>query len=351
MSLTKKIVRWALSLIAAAIGALVIWCLIPIRPTIETLPERPGTKYWQMDKGYRIAYMQIRAEPPASRPPIIYVHGGPGGYVDSTEINTFGALASFGHDVYLYDQVGSGLSDRLPRPKDYTFDGHLADLDEIVTRKIGAERVILIGQSYGGILAAHYVTRHPERVERVVLSSPGELAPTRFTAAGRWVNDSLYPTPDSLHFITVRSPGGDVAMRMPLRGLLAMALATTLNIKFVPDAEADGILNTLVAGFSWEMVCDSANVRPEEGGAGFYSHGWSNWFGDLEDPREAMRVIEVPVLVIQGQCDHIPYAAVYEYVDLFPNSRYVFIEGAGHVIWWEKREEYLRLIGEFLTER
>ncbi len=349
--MTKKIIGWTLVLIAAGLVAIFIWCLIPIKPTIAPLAERPGTKYWQMSKGYRLAYTHILAAPPADRPPVIYVHGGPGGYVDSTEINTFGVLAQFGHDVYLYDQVGSGLSDRLPRPKDYSFTGHLADLHEIITRQLAAPQVILIGQSYGGILAAHYLAQHPEMVEKIVLSSPGELAPTRFTAEGKWVNDSLYPTPDSPRFIKVESKGGDVAMRMPLRGLLAMALATTLNIKFVPDAEADGILNTLAAGFTWEMVCDSANVRPEEGGAGFYSHGWSNWFGDLEDPREAMRTIKVPVLVLQGQCDHIPYAAVIEYADLFPESRYVFIEGAGHVIWWEKREEYLRLIGEFLAER
>ena len=64
-------------------------------------------------------------------------------------------------------------------------------------------------------------------------------------------------------------------------------------------------------------------MQPEEGGGGAYSRSGANFFpDDFDDHRDAMRQAPLPVLVLQGQCDFIPYAAVYEFVDLFPNARY-----------------------------
>jgi pimeloyl-ACP methyl ester carboxylesterase len=51
-------------------------------------------------------------------------------------------------DVYLYDQIGSGWSDRLDDIRQYTALRHKKDLEAIV-QAIGAEKVILIGQSWG----------------------------------------------------------------------------------------------------------------------------------------------------------------------------------------------------------
>ena len=46
----------------------------------------------------------------------------------------------------------------------------------------------------------------------------------------------------------------------------------------------------------------------------------------------------------------MPYAEAYEYVDLFPNARYRFVAGAGHILWWEQPEAYARAIRAFLAE-
>ena len=58
---------------------------------------------------------------------------------------------------------------------------------------------------------------------------------------------------------------------------------------------------------------------------------------------------EAPVLVLQGQCDFVPYGDAYEYVDLFPRARYRFVEGAGHIIWWDREDEWRAEIGAFLA--
>lgn len=347
----KRGAKWTAGAAGVALLALVVWCLIPIRPTVARQQPGPETRYWPLAKGYRIAYTHLPAAPGTSKkPPIVYLHGGPGGYVHSSIVRTLAPLAARGHDLFFYEQVGSGRSDRLPRPKDYSFLGHVADLDEIVTRHLRAERVILIGQSYGGQLAAEYVALHPGRVERMVLSSPGAIQPALFDEAGRWVNEAKYPVPAGLRFVEPPAVALDGLRFWPLRALASIVVATLFDVKLMPDAEADGVLDTLAAGFTKGMVCDPTHVQPEEGGAGFYAHGGGNWYGDLEDPRPQLRQRTLPVLVLQGACDHLSYAGTWEYVDLFPNARYRFVEGAGHILWWDRPEEYLRAIQEFLAE-
>ena len=67
--------------------------------------------------------------------------------------------------------VGRGRSNRLADPCADTLARDVADLEEI-REEIGAENVVLIGHSYGGILAAAYAAAHPEHVAKMVLSSP-----------------------------------------------------------------------------------------------------------------------------------------------------------------------------------
>jgi len=302
-----------------------------------------------MRGGYRIAYTRVPAAAAGSGAPIIFLHGGPGGYIYESTIATMGRFAALGHDVYLYDQVGSGLSDRRPRPRDYSVDGHLADLHEIVDRHLRAPRVILIGQSYGGLLSAYYLARHPERVERAVLTSPGILEPSIFDRDGRWVNERKYPTPANLHFRSAPQPEDEnFPLDLPIRGIASAVAATAFNRKLAPDAEADGMLNDFAVGYTVSVVCDARHVQPEEGGLGFYAHIWSNWYSGLDDPRTALRKVKAPVLVLQGECDFIPYAGAYEYADLIPRGEYRFVPGAGHEIWWDKPEDFVALVSEFL---
>ncbi|MDQ3793014.1 MAG: alpha/beta hydrolase, partial [Actinomycetota bacterium] len=119
----------------------------------------------------------MAAEGHARETPVIFLHGGPGVPETKGDSEYFGRLAKDGFDVYVYDEVGTGRSSRLDDPRGYTLERDVSDLEE-ARQKIGAEEVVLIGHSYGGTIAAAYAASHPERVPKMVLSSPGDPSPS-----------------------------------------------------------------------------------------------------------------------------------------------------------------------------
>ena len=107
-------------------------------------------------------------------------------------------------------------------------------------------------------------------------------------------------------------------------------------------------MNTLASQFTKGMVCDPNNVLPEEGGGGLYAYIATN-SDDYPEIRHEIEKVQAPILVIQGQCEYHSFGSAYEYVDLYPNSKYSFIENAGHEIWWEQEEKYLEEIINFVN--
>ena len=67
-----------------------------------------------------------------------------------------------------FDKHGSGLSDR--DRTEFTLDSEVYDIEALVDH-LGLERFLLMGMSEGGLAAAAYAAKHPDRVDRLVLYS------------------------------------------------------------------------------------------------------------------------------------------------------------------------------------
>lgn len=87
---------------------------------VPQLQKRASTQYWDLPTNSRIGYTLISAKNKKKPYPIIYLHGGPGGFVTERDITMLSPLSDDGYDVYLYDQIGSGQSDRLENINEYT---------------------------------------------------------------------------------------------------------------------------------------------------------------------------------------------------------------------------------------
>jgi proline iminopeptidase len=86
--------------------------------------------------------------------------------------------------VVTYDQRGVGESTPPPAdPSNYGLTDYVEDL-EAVRRAVGAGQVHLLGHSWGGIVAMHYATVHPQRVRSLILVGSGSPTWGGMMAAG-----------------------------------------------------------------------------------------------------------------------------------------------------------------------
>jgi proline iminopeptidase len=101
------------------------------------------------------------------KPVAVLLHGGPGG--DHTSYKpTFSDLSDRMQLVYI-DHRGQGRSARGYRSS-YTLDNNVEDL-EALRQYLGLEQIIVIGGSYGGMVALAYAARYPNAVSHLVVSA------------------------------------------------------------------------------------------------------------------------------------------------------------------------------------
>ncbi|HZM79736.1 MAG TPA: alpha/beta hydrolase [Candidatus Limnocylindrales bacterium] len=93
--------------------------------------------------------------------PVVYLNGA---YADQSHWRR--VMADLGPDYrhITYDERARGKS---KRSKDYSFEAAIRDLDAVLQAR-GVDRPLLVGWSYGGILAWHWADRLPDRVAGVV---------------------------------------------------------------------------------------------------------------------------------------------------------------------------------------
>jgi pimeloyl-ACP methyl ester carboxylesterase len=93
--------------------------------------------------------------------PVVYLNGS---YADQSHWRR--VIAALGTDYrhITYDERARG---RSKRSADYSFEACLRDLDAVLVAR-GVDRPILVGWSYGAMLAVHWAARNPDRVLGVV---------------------------------------------------------------------------------------------------------------------------------------------------------------------------------------
>jgi pimeloyl-ACP methyl ester carboxylesterase len=74
------------------------------------------------------------------------------------------------------DLLGLGFSDRLPRIADHSLDRHGAAMGEVV-EALDLRGAILVGQDWGGPIAAQIGARLPERIAGLVLANTAVTVP------------------------------------------------------------------------------------------------------------------------------------------------------------------------------
>lgn len=155
-------------------------------------PEIAG--YINVDGG-RIWYRLNGAQHLGKKPAIIVAHGGPGGthrgnmpYVALSDV----------YPVILYDQLGTGNSERPGDRKNWKTKRFVDEIDHI-RAALGLDEVIIAGHSWGGTLAAEYAVRQPKGLMGAILSSPLLSTPVWNADGAKWIEQLPDATQEILH--------------------------------------------------------------------------------------------------------------------------------------------------------
>jgi pimeloyl-ACP methyl ester carboxylesterase len=93
--------------------------------------------------------------------PVVYLNGA---YADQSHWRRVIADLGSAYRHITYDERARGKS---KRSADYSFEGSIRDLNAVLKAR-AVDRPLLVGWSYGGVLAWHWADRYPDRVLGVV---------------------------------------------------------------------------------------------------------------------------------------------------------------------------------------
>lgn len=264
-----------------------------------------------------------------SKTPILVLHGGPG--FSHTLLLPLQALAQ-DRRVVFYDQLGSGKSDR---PDDLSLWNTARFVRELaqVRQALGLDRVILLGVSWGTMLAVDYMLTDPSGVEALILSSP-------CLSARMWKEDA-----DRLR-LKLPSAVQDLLLRHEAAGTTASDEYQAGVMEYVKrfacrlDPLPQGVLDAFA----------DANMQ-------VYNHMWgpSEFFptGNLKDYDRTSELgrIRAPTLFTCGRHDEATPESTRHYQSLVPDAELVVFENSSHTAMLEETDAYIASIEEFLERR
>lgn len=329
----RRLIRTVLALVALLLAASFALYLAaggdyPVAATVSDDPALPRIE---------VAGVTLHSETfgPDTAPAIIVLHGGPGG--DYRSLLALKALAGRFRVVF-YDQRGAGLSQRVA-PGALTLQTHLEELTGVIDRVSPDRPVILIGHSWGAMLASAYLGHAPDRVARAVLIEPGMLSAADAEA---WqARAKAY----------MSGPG------FLMQG--AWAFLQSLHVDGPdPQAGRDFLWGRMVRGFANHP--DNPYHCP---GAPFDAPGWR--FGavasasvsaqagpaDYDTLGAPAGAFAGPVLLMAGGCDDWLGAPMQRRnLGYYAEARLVVIPEAGHDVIWDAPDPALAAIAAFLAE-
>lgn len=110
--------------------------------------------------------LELQPDRVSQRPTLIVMHGGPG--FDHTTLRPYFDRFADTHQVLYIDHRGNGRSTGEPSTWNLAQWG---DDVKAICDRLGIEKPHVYGNSFGGMVAISYATRHPDHPARLVLSS------------------------------------------------------------------------------------------------------------------------------------------------------------------------------------
>jgi proline iminopeptidase len=301
---------------AALAATIALACAATPAAARPAQPSGPGHTFVQ--GGAKIWY-EVRGKEGGR--PLIMVNGGPG--FDHTYVLCSDAWDTLAKKrrVVIYDQRGNGRSGALAAGQSCTLADQIADLDAL-RAELKADRIDLLGHSWGGYLVMAYAARHPDRVAHLMIVD---------SAAPKWTDTefifkNIYPEAiDKQNRLDFAQMVGDsVAGQESLNEYLKML--------FVSDAKRDDFMSRIGTYKFSRSVNETLNAD-----LGKY------------DMWPLLPTFTMPTIVMTGRYDfNVAPSTAWKIHSLIPNSKWEVFEKSGHLPYFEEPEKFVQVVERFL---
>jgi proline iminopeptidase len=266
---------------------------------------------------------------------LLLLHGGPG--ATSEYFEAFDSyLPAAGVEYYYYDQLGSGRSDQPEDPSLWELERFVDEVEE-VRKALGLSRdtFVLLGHSWGGILAIEYALAHQEHLRGLVISNMMASAPA-YTAYAEQV---LMPAVDPavLAEIQALEAAGDTENPRYEELLIPYYEEHTLRM---PAAEWPDPVQRAFAHINRQIYVPMQG--PSEMGMSSEA-SLAAW-----DRVEDLARIQVPTLVIGARHDTMDPAHMEMMAGRLPKGRYLYCAGGSHMAMYDDQVTYVAGLIDFL---
>ena len=268
---------------------------------------------------------------------VLLLHGGPGATHESFEACD-SYLPAAGIEYYYYDQLGSGYSDQPDEPSLWDLDRFVDEVEQ-VRQALGLERdnFVLLGHSWGGILAIEYALHHQQHLRGLVISSMMSSVP----AYNDYAEQVLMPQMDQAVLAEIKA--------FEARG-------ETDNPKYMEllseQHYVHHVLRTPVKDWPDPARRGLAHINP----AIYVSMQGPSELGISANAKLAswdrtaeLASIEVPALVIGARYDTMDPAHMDMMAGRLPHGHYLYCPNGSHLAMYDDQQTYFSGLIDFLT--
>lgn len=257
--------------------------------------------------------------------PVLIINGGPG--MNSDGFSGLAETLGKSYKAIIYDQRGTGKSELTEvNSRSITLDLMVKDI-EAIRKELNIKKWVILGHSFGGILASYYTSKHPTKVSGLILSSSGGLDMSLFSSlniTGRLTSLQR----DSLNYWTRRIQNGDSTHFASLQRGRYLAPAYLNDKTYLPK-----VAERLTQGNSEINALVYQDMRR------------INY-----DVTEDLKGFEAPVLIMQGKHDIIPVSVSEKAHSVFKNSRLLILPNSAHYGWLEDSLLYFSEIDSLIDQ-
>src|SRR6266436_639651 len=250
---------------------------------------------------------------------VIVLHGGPD-FDHSYLVPDLDRLSDSFRLIY-YDQRGRGRSADHVQPEDVTLASDIADMEK-VRQYFHLDSVVLLGHSWGTVLALEYALRYPQQVSRLILMNPAPASTDDYKQLRKEWLEKRADDMDRRKAITATTAykeGEPDAVTAYYRIHFKPALARS--------EDYEKIIARFRSSFTKEGILKARAIEDR-----LMNDSWSSPSYDLLPKLTSLRV---PTLVIYGDHDFIPAATAEHITQAIPNARMVTLKDCGHFSYLE----------------